>query len=68
MTIGNQITSRVHPSLLIINEDATSLVGRDGQEIDESAGVRLCELVDEQARNSDDAGAAGCYQVGRTFV
>ncbi|KAL9602058.1 MAG: hypothetical protein Q9179_002668 [Wetmoreana sp. 5 TL-2023] len=33
-----------------LNEGEAVLVGRDGQEIEEECGRRLCELIDEEAR------------------
>lgn len=49
ITIADTNFSRVGHIKNSLNEGQAVLVGRDGQEIEESAGLGLCECIDEEA-------------------
>ncbi len=49
ITIADTKFARVGHLKNSLNENQAVLVGRDGQEIEESAGLGLCECIDEEA-------------------
>lgn len=52
ITVAETRFSKVGHLKNMLNEGQAVLVGRDGQEIEESCGLELCKLIDEAKERS----------------